>query len=854
MAKKRRKKEPEIPVEVKADSLERWMNWKYLQLVLSGLLILFILIFFSPMVFAGYRPGGVDVIGSKGANHQIKEWEEQTGEKAMWNPTQFSGTPTYHHFKTVWFVDTFVEKWLGTVIYNPILYYIIGAFGMCLLFRQLGFHPLLRLFGALAFVLTVHWATLLDIGHFMKFRPIMLIPLLVFTFIQLWEKPKLLSFASFAIVLAWQIRTQHFQIVFYTALMLIFIGKALLWTAIRKKEQFITRLILMFLAGFLAIGIVAQPLASMKEYTPFSIRGGTGEAESDESKKSTGVDINYATNWSLHPSEAMGFVIPRFHGGVSSEYYHGSENPNLTGKRVPGYWGHMPFTQTSQYMGIVIVFLALLGIMVYWKKPLIVSLVMLTLFSYLLAMGRHFNSLYQLFFDWVPFFNKFRVPAMIVVIINVSVIFLAMFGLKALFQVTNADRKKLLQKAVIAAGLLLVIALGAFAVSGNLAYTTAQETAQLQQQYGANAGRALDMYKDFRKEFLTQDTNRMILYLLLTISLVIGYLINLKNGKGILTNRWLMVGLLLVLMVIDMGLMQSRYLLHKENSVFTNLRKDRHLETSHFKQTPLDKYMMEQQDEALEFGENRVYPVVANIWNTNDYGYYHQPIGGYSPAKLRVYQDLKDFGTIDGQYHFTRNIPDMLNARFFLSERELTTLYPGLRKVSSAEGTFLYENPHAAGRAWFVENYVVETSRADRFKRMRDAEFDIHNTAILESELSEQINPPDSLASVKVMILTPHKISFETSNRENSLLVVSEVFYPVGWKATVDGNETPIYKTNHVLRSVYIPAGKHTVEFSFNPPALGFPHYISLFCTLVIFLILSGAIVMRFRLAKADSA
>jgi len=240
----------------------------------------------------------------------------------------------------------------------------------------------------------------------------------------------------------------------------------------------------------------------------------------------------------------------------------------------------------------------------------------------------------------------------------------------------------------------------------------------------------------------------------------------------------------------------------------------------------------------LEFAEYRIYPVVSNVWSTNDYSYYHQSIGGYSAAKMRIYQDLMDFGRADGMGVFARNIPDMLNARYFWVEGRLPEQYPfqNLRIVYGGQEQLIYENEQACGRAWFVGDYVQANSRDERFGLLKDQQFDVRQKAILETELSQEIAAPAN-DSVFVERLNPHEIALQTQNDATSLLVVSEVFYPIGWKAFIDGKETPLYKTNHVLRSLVVPAGNHKVELIFDPPLLRLATRISLFSTILAFVL-----------------
>ncbi len=825
MAKKKVKQEK---VESKQEAAVnkppiRDMLFKHATFINIAIAVLLIGIVFFPLAFQGYRPGGVDVIGNQGAQNLIKEWQKESHERALWNPTVFSGMPLYYHIKSFWHIDQ-VFNFVGEFLYTPILYYFMGAIGFILLFRFLKFSHAVSLFGAISFVFTIHWATLLEIGHFMKFKPIMLLPLLLYLFLKLMRNPNLFNMALFALIQTWQIRTQHYQIIFYTAVMLFFVMIAEL---IKNKNLRGKSIVFLLIAAVLIIGVSYQMLALISEYTPYSIRGGTGE------ENSTGVSIDYATGWSFHPSEIMGMIIPRYHGGTSQEVYDVSNPslPQLKDRVVPGYWGHMPFTQTSEYIGAIVFILALIGLILNIRSRLVISILVFSIFAFLLSMGRHFPALYNLFFNYVPAFNKFRVPAMIIVMINFSVLVFAGFGLQSLL--FHEDRKKVAKTVYIVSAIVILIGIITFVQSGALDYTTAREASQYDQQN-------IKIFKTIRKDMLTADTTRYLVFS------VIGLLSILAFVRGMLKNKYLLAAILILVSFVDMIQIQNRYLLRKTGGDYENISLNSEMKNSVFQKTEIDNYIIKQHDSDLDFSSFRVYPLNGNIWNSNDYSFYYQSIGGYNPAKLRIYQDLRDFGVIGqmGQVPvFNRNIPNMLNAKYVIADSQLPQQAPfdkfRLVKMDRAAKKFLYENQEAPGRAWFVGDYTTADTRSDRFKLLNSDRFNVLTSAILEKELETEISNPAN-ASIKITHLDPNRIEYETKNDSTSLFVLSDVHYKPGWRAFVDGKDTEIYKTDHAIQSIIVPAGTHKVELKFAPAVFTYTHYLSL-SALLINLALLGA-------------
>ena len=301
----------------------------------------------------------------------------------------------------------------------------------------------------------------------------------------------------------------------------------------------------------------------------------------------------------------------------------------------------------------------------------------------------------------------------------------------------------------------------------------------------------------------------------------------------------------------DSWQIQNRFLLDKTNGIYDNLHDQSSWEENQFEKTKVDKYLLSLRDRDLEFAQYRIYPLVRNFWSSNDFSYYHQSIGGYSPAKLRIVQDLMDFGCKNGLSILSRNISNMLNAKYFVAPQQLPQmpLFKNLELVFQSDRFFVYKNQETPGRAWFVGNYEVEKDKFARLERLKSSSFDINKKALLEKELDQKISQPQN-ASVELEKLNPKTIELNVKNDKNSLLVLSEIYYPIGWKAFVDGKETEIFKTNHVLRSIYVPAGSHNIKFVFNPKSLKNTHIVSTIGTILSFGLFAYGLIIYFLRKK----
>jgi hypothetical protein len=800
MKKDKSKKRPPIASSPAVESVptSRKKTGKYIPyLAFSAFLLILFSILLKPSVIDGLVPRGVDVLASIGGGHQIREFQSATGERALYNPAMFSGMPIYHRGAPVTIsVDTFLKGFLGRMTDRVFIYYLFAAAGMLFLARYLKLNIWAGFAAALLFVLWPHYNALWLEGHFAKFEALMYLPWIVLSFLYFVDRKNLLGMALFALAFGNQIRTQHYQIVFYTGLLIFAIG---LWPFVKMllERQFIPFLKttgMLVAAIVLGIMLAAQPIFLANEYLPYSKRGKTtlslDEPQPEGMKEGQGVTMEYATQWSTHPKELATWLIPRAFGGMSGEKYSGEQYPHLKDRMVPGYWGYMPFTQSYEYMGLAVLLLAAFGLWYYRRRPLVMALGLFGLFLTLLSFGRHFQAFYSLFYDYMPYFNKFRAPMMSVTVTYFILAMLAALGLDRLLQNGKGPGTKELTKpwywvVGIFAFLGIYIALswpaGGFAKPG--------ESYDPQQ---------MEVISGIRAEFFQNDLTRFFLFLAV-LSLLI--FLRIRN----ILKPWMLGTATLLIIMMDLIPIHQR----SEKEFFDREKAERR----EFAATSADAYIL--QDQSLF----RIFPV-GQSFGDNRWSFYHQSIGGYSPIKMVTVEELIEnnlYRGWDPQFPINWNVVKIFNAKYLIIEGRVN--HPELQPVhqDQANGQFVYLYRGHTDRAWFVGNTRVIPDGMERLKTLNTQEINLDSTAILEEELAESIAMPDS-SYTRVLDFNPNLLSLEVFTDKQALLVISENHYPPGWKVYLNDVEVEkVYRANHSIQAIVVPDGKHRVELRFDP-------------------------------------
>ncbi|MCK5050334.1 MAG: hypothetical protein KAS53_01250 [Candidatus Cloacimonetes bacterium] len=759
MAKKHKQK-----VVEQIGILEKVLEGKYKHVIFISLLFIILSLSFFKIAFQNYAPPAGDSIQWRSSAQVLIEYNKEHKDQAMWNPNVFSGIPSYLiSFGAKYPFVSHIYKLTNKVMNWRILMLFIMALGVYLFMIHLKFDPIIAFISAIAMALSCHFLGLLEIGHNTKFKAVVYIPWIMYAVHYLKERRSLLALGTTAILLIVQLRANHPQISYYTFLMIgIYWIAQFIW-AIKDKELrshmiFSAMLLLAFVIAFMAI---AQPYFSSYEYGHYTIRGG-----------STGLSTSYATSWSFHPMEILTFVNPSFFGGVS-----------------PFYWGWMPFTQTSMYMGIIIFLFALTAVF-YNKNRLVKILLSVSIFTLFLSFGRHLPFLSNFLLEFLPAFNKFRVPAMILVLLQFTTVILAGFGIKTIIKKVKEDDQKffdLFQKILIAVFVLFIIF---------IAFSSSLENFGLQHSGDASKYKPaqIKQLKVLRSEKLVNDGIQTGLLLLVSMGLIL-----LTGRKKI--GKYPFLILIAILVITDLLLIDSRFL--------QNVTSQQNIE-KHYEKTDADKFL-------LKDTENyRIYPL-AREFGQNSWAYYHQTIGGYHGAKLKRYQEIIE-NCLNAEFldriPINWNIVNMLNAKYVIFTQKLPLDNLEYAYYDRKQKQTVYLNNTYLPRVWFVNNTELIKDKKAIWKKLNDPEFSPAITAIVEKEVPTTYAPSES--SVTPIGFGLHDIKFNVVTDTTSFLTVSEIYYPAGWKAFIDGKETEIFSTNYILRGVVVPKGEHVVEMKFE--------------------------------------
>ena len=791
MSKSKKIKQKKEKLENKPSLLSTLPN-KYKNIIGIVIILLPLLFYFGGWMFNGLQPIGNDSLSSIGQTHRWVEWNEENGETVLWNQSIFGGEPIYSRITPrIFHVDTALG-YAAKISYWAFIYLFMGGLGLFYLLRYKKIPWYAAVIVAVVFTLLPDWQAQIGEGHNSKLRAIMTLPWLILSFSYLFDKKDWLGAGLFALTFSWIVRTHHFQIVFYGILILfvIYIYPTIKLIIDKKYKDVISLFTKFVVALVLTFMVAAQPLFTTHEYAEHSTRGGNpvkiGE-EANSAKEGGGVSFEYATMWSFAPKEIMSFFIPRFNGGVQGEVYDGEKYAHLKGKQVPGYWGEKPFNGNYASMGMILFLFAIVGVVYFRKDKFVIGLAVFTVLSILLSFGRHFPELYKLFFYYIPYFSKFRAPSMILNITFITTLILAGYGIKGIIELyLPKDIKWILS----IFGIGLFFAVGTLLLSDSFAYSTPADLGRYDAQ-------TLNVIKDIRQEFLIADTKALLLFLIPTIGIIIGFLF-----KKIKLEFF--VVLLLILSTAEILTISNRA--HKVITL-DNLEQ---LEKSVYKETPITKVLANADDNyrAIALGKN---------FTSNHYAYFYPLISGYSAIKLQVIQDIvaHNLNSAHTPDRINWNVINMLGGKYIISSAQINGDSLQTITIDNAKKEILYLNPNAFEKAWFVKEIKSLLTKEDVVTEMNKTTFNPANEAlVVGNEKNKQFS---GVGSIKVVSKSPNRIELEVNTNSNQFLVLSEIYYSDGWIAKLDEKEIPIEKVNHLLRGVEVESGNHKLEFEFVP-------------------------------------
>ena len=780
------------------------------------------LVFYYP-VLSGKTLVQSDIRQYEGMSRQLKAYRAATTQETYWIDNAFGGMPTYQLGAE--YPGDFLSPIYRffRILPRPahiLFLYLFGSY-LLLVILKIPWHT--ALFGALGFGFSTYLLIILQVGHNTKALAVSFFPFVLAGVVLLFRRNYFMGVLLSGLSLGMQIRANHYQMTYYLLLLLgIFV---VVWTLKSYKNNEVTSYLrglgLLVLSGILALGLNATPLLATAEYSEFSTRGKSElklTPEGSPKEQSTGLDYAYITEYSYGIFESLNLIIPRVQGGGSSEDLgekHGvydfliangvsSAQARQFSANIPTYWGTQPILEAPAYIGITVFFFALLAVF-YVRSPLRNALLVGVLFSLLLSWGKNFSLLTQLFIDYVPFYNKFRAVSSIQVILELCVSVLATLGLHwALTKQPTFDYKGYAKRVGIPMVLLLALLLfkGSFSFSGlNDSYFT--------ELYGMELVRVI---KEARASIFQEDVLRA-LGIFLFLSLLIAY----YQYKGVNKN-WIL-SLCMGMLLFDLLGVSSRYLSH--TNFVTPSRA-----ALPFQMTEADRAIKQ------DSSRYRVFEPQLGLTGART-AYFHNSLGGYHGAKPRRFEELINYYSA----HQISGVLDFLNVKYVLvSDPEKNSLQP-------------LTNPNALGAAWTVEKIKTVPTADALLEEMKTTDF-ATEALVLEGSLPENIPleyKRDSLASVRLVEQAPDQLVYEVQSDSPQFVVFSEMYYPHGWKARINGQQASIVNVNYVLRGVQIPAGKSTVEFRFEPEVIARGTVLRWGSLIAFILLLGGLYYVQFR-------
>ena len=804
--------------------------------IVVGLLVLSYA--YVPQVLSGKIVNQSDISGWQGMSHEMMAWNAaHPDDQTAWTESMFGGMPTatiHASTKGDWTQQIYDFLLTGR---RPATYLFISLLGAWLLMLALGIHPLLAVGGAIAVTFCSYNLQIIQVGHNTKMQALAFLPwvlaALVYTYNQIkkdrWLPGAVLGAALFGLALSFQVKANHPQITYYLALLILIYVIVLVVSIWRKGlwGRFFAASALLLVLGVAGIATNATKLLPTMEYTPYSMRGGsTAASEGGEGAK--GLDLDYATAWSYGWEELPNLLIPNFNGGSSagavnpkhSETYDllkraGQPNLRETAKNLPLYWGPQPFTAGPMYLGAITVFLFVLGLFLYKGKEKW-WLVAGTILAVLLALGSHFLAFTKFFYNVAPLYNKFRTVSMALTVLQFTLPMLGFLVLDRLVKdpetVALFRRKGWIAAAITGGFCALCVLFPGIAGTFSGASDAGQPDV------------LIDALAADRRYLLIMDALRSLLFIAAAFG-VLWWAFSKPAEKA--SGRMLgACALVSVLVLFDLGVVGKRYLNADD---FVSPRAFQ----SQFDKRPVDELILSDTDPSF-----RVLDLTVNVFNDSHPSYWHKNIGGYSPAKLQRYQEFIE-STLTGEIN---QIYKALGDVKTLAEAEAALPYlPGLASLNCRyiilDGEMApLRYPYAKGNAWFATEAAAALAP-------------LSGSASLTPDPVRENGSARALpSSVELISYAPNELRYHYSAPAAARMVFSEVYYPVGWKLTVEdtGEELPIELEGTLLRAANVPGGTHTLVMRFDPPSYRTGEAVSRATSILLILAVLGSLALQF--------
>jgi len=782
-----------------------------------------------------------DITQWKGMAQDAFSYKEKYGYTPLWSNSMFGGMPAYQTTGVGGFEYSvgWINQLLTLGLAEPISLFFLASICFYFLAQVLGFNTIISIIGALGYSYATYNPIIVSVGHITKMHSIAYLPLFIASLLVLYQKKYLLGGILTSVATVLLIQGNHIQIDYYGVLIAIFMSVYFLIIWIKNKEytHILKTLGIGLTAGIIGLAVNAPLLLSTYEYGKESIRGGSKLITKDSKTTSTGLNKDYALSYSMYKSEPLVLMFPNIYGGGSDPNAVDPANskaietlqqmqPQVAQQLqsfLSFYWGGIGFTAGPPYVGVIICFFALLGFSVKENKHKwwIAATIIL---SFLLSAGSYLESFNVFILNNIPFYNKFRAPSMIMVIPTLLLGIMALYGMAEI--TTETSLKNITKKyklSFILVGIILLSVLSIYFTSDfksdgerNLIEQIAKiPDANQRAVFETPARDLVNAIATDRKGMIEGDVVKFFIYLLLIFALVFLAI------KKVINQTILLIGFG-VLSMIDLFQVNLKYL--KSDSFIEATENE-----NAFALSPIDIALKK------DTTQYRVLDMRGGINNAFNGGaivaYNHKTVGGYHAAKLSIYQDL-----IENQwYKFPNCMPtmNMLNTKYVISGNLENDTIP---------------NKDALGNVWFVKGIQFEKGPAEVMQRLDN--FNPKDTAIIEQkDKIESLNnlESDENASIALVNNKNDEINYTSSSTKKQFAVFSEIYYNLGWKAYIDNVETPIVKTNYVLRGLVVPAGNHAIRFEFKPTTIKNSIIASTFASILLWLGIVAMLVMAYR-------
>lgn len=800
--------------------------------ILAFLIISFI--YFGPLI-EGKVLRTQDMTMYKGMSKEISDFRNETGKEALWTNRFFGGGPSF--LISTSYNGNIISKLLKPLhkIPRPASYLFLAFILFFVLLKALKVNTWLSLVGSLAFGMHSTFFIWIDTGHMTKAFTMTFMAGVIAGILLAYNKKQILGGLIAAISLSWMISAGHPQITYYAGIMALILGITYFVYAVKDKTipNFIKASAVLIVAALLAVGTNYSRLATTMEYGKYSTRG-QSELTDDSGNQTSGLDKDYILDYSYDMAEAVSAFIPRFKGGGNMEPVGEKSNvykliapqDKQYAKRIseglPLYWGSQPISAAPFYFGAILVFLFVFGLFVLKGKDKW-WLGITVLVAFLLSLGKYFPALSNFMLDYFPGYNKFRDVKNIIVIQQFAMALLGVLAVRevALRKISDKDFIKSLKYSVgITGGFALV-----FALIPNLAgdFSGAMDARM-------GSPELVEALKADRKMVLRADAFRSFIFVSLAALTLLGFWKKKLKAEYALAIWG-------VLVMADMWPINKKYL---NNDDFESKRSAK----TPIEMTAADKAIL--QDKSLNY---RVLNLTVNPFSDGTTSYYHNSLGGYHGAKLQRYQELITHGISPEMMEMQRGFSNIK------TQADVDQLFAQLGVLNMLNTKYIIHNPNAApitnnntlGNAWFVSNYKIVENSDEEISLIPT--FDPAKEALIDKRYSSEIEglecKKDSASSIKLLEYKPNYLKYASNNVNDALAVFSEIYYPAGWTATINGEETDILRANYVLRALKIPAGNNVIEFSFKPKTYYTGEKISMASSIILLLLGIGIIIME---------